>query len=104
MAAHFPAARVLGIDYHDVSVTHARKAAAEAGLSERARFEVAAATDLPGAGYTLITFFDSLHDLGDPIGALAHLQLGRVFVISGDQIKAKAAYKAFLAVWLLGTN
>ena len=35
----------------------------------------------------------------DPIGALAHLQLGRVFVLSGDKIKAKAAYEAFLAVW-----
>ena len=35
----------------------------------------------------------------DPIGALAHLQLGRVFVLSGDKIKAKAAYGAFLAVW-----
>ncbi len=34
----------------------------------------------------------------DPIGALAHLQLGRVFVLSGDKIKAKAAYEAFLAV------
>jgi SAM-dependent methyltransferase len=71
VAAHFPAARVLGIDYHDVSVAHARKVAAEAGLSSRLRFEVAAATDLPGSGYALITFFDSLHDLGDPVGALA---------------------------------
>jgi tetratricopeptide (TPR) repeat protein len=35
----------------------------------------------------------------DPIGALAHLQLGRVFFLSGDKIKAKAAYEAFLAVW-----
>src|SRR5262249_24671142 len=35
----------------------------------------------------------------DPIGALAHLQLGRVFVLSGDKIKAKAAYDAFLALW-----
>ena len=35
----------------------------------------------------------------DPIGALAHLQLGRVFVLSGDKIKAKVAYDAFLAVW-----
>ena len=35
----------------------------------------------------------------DPIGALAHLQLGRVFVLSGDRIKAKAAYEAFLALW-----
>jgi len=35
----------------------------------------------------------------DPIGALAHLQLGRVFALSGDKIKAKAAYEAFLALW-----
>ena len=35
----------------------------------------------------------------DTIGALAHLQLGRVFVLSGDKIRAKAAYEAFLAVW-----
>jgi tetratricopeptide (TPR) repeat protein len=35
----------------------------------------------------------------DPIGALAHLQLGRVFAFSGDKAKAKAAYEAFLALW-----
>lgn len=35
----------------------------------------------------------------DLIGALAHLQLGRVFASSGDKIKAKAAYEAFLAAW-----
>jgi serine/threonine protein kinase/Tfp pilus assembly protein PilF len=35
----------------------------------------------------------------DPIGALAHLQLGRVFFLSGDKAKAKAAYEAFLALW-----
>jgi serine/threonine protein kinase/tetratricopeptide (TPR) repeat protein len=35
----------------------------------------------------------------DPIGALAYLQLGRVFALSGDRVKAKAAYQAFLALW-----
>jgi eukaryotic-like serine/threonine-protein kinase len=35
----------------------------------------------------------------DPIGALAHLQLGRVFAFSGDKTKAKAAYQDFLALW-----
>jgi tetratricopeptide (TPR) repeat protein len=35
----------------------------------------------------------------DPIGALAHLQLGRVLALSGDQTKAKAAYESFLALW-----
>jgi serine/threonine protein kinase/tetratricopeptide (TPR) repeat protein len=35
----------------------------------------------------------------DPIGALAHLQLGRAFVLSGDTTKAKAAYQDFLTLW-----
>jgi SAM-dependent methyltransferase len=70
MARHIPAARVLGVDSHDASVAHARRAAEEAGVAERVCFEVGAATDLPGSGYALVTFFDSLHDLGDPVGAL----------------------------------
>jgi len=35
----------------------------------------------------------------DPIGALAHLQLGRAFALSGDKIKAKSAYQDFLTLW-----
>jgi eukaryotic-like serine/threonine-protein kinase len=35
----------------------------------------------------------------DPIGALAHLEFGRVFALSGDKAKAKGAYEAFLALW-----
>lgn len=35
----------------------------------------------------------------DPIGALAHLQLGRILTWSGDKAKARAAYEAFLALW-----
>lgn len=66
------AARILGVDYHDASVMHARDAAADGGV-ENVRFEVASALDLPDGppgGYDLITYFDSLHDLGDPRGAL----------------------------------
>lgn len=37
--------------------------------------------------------------IGDPIGALAHLQIGRAFAMSGDKIKAKAAYQDFLGLW-----
>ena len=37
--------------------------------------------------------------VSDPIGALAHLQLGRAFVLSGDKTKAKSAYHDFLALW-----
>lgn len=70
IAESFPAARVLGCDYHDASIAAARKAAAEAGVADRVRFEVAAAKDVPGSGYALVVFVDSLHDLGDPVGAL----------------------------------
>src|SRR5208283_4721028 len=35
----------------------------------------------------------------DPIGALANLQLGRVFTLSGDKTRGKAAYEVFLALW-----
>jgi tRNA A-37 threonylcarbamoyl transferase component Bud32/tetratricopeptide (TPR) repeat protein len=37
--------------------------------------------------------------LADPIGALAHLQLGRAYAVSGDMTKAKAAYQSFLTLW-----
>ena len=70
IAGLYPAARVLGIDYHDASIARSRAEAAQRGVGN-VRFEVADASGLPGQGYDLITFFDSLHDLGDPLGALA---------------------------------
>jgi SAM-dependent methyltransferase len=73
IAGQHPAARVLGIDYHDASIAHARAEAARRGAgpgADSVRFEVAAASGLPGQDYDLITFFDSLHDIGDPLGAL----------------------------------
>ncbi len=69
LAGLYPAARVLGLDYHDASIAHARAEAARSA-APNVRFEVAAAADLPGRGYDLVTFFDSLHDMGDPLGAL----------------------------------
>jgi serine/threonine protein kinase/tetratricopeptide (TPR) repeat protein len=35
----------------------------------------------------------------DPIGALAHLQLGRAYAVSGDKTKAKSAYQDLLSLW-----
>lgn len=70
IAQAYPRASVTGIDADDASVAHARKSAAEAGLGERVTFEVAGATVLPGAGWDLVLFTDSLHDMGDPAGAL----------------------------------
>jgi SAM-dependent methyltransferase len=74
MAEAFPASTFLGSDYHAGSVTTARQRAADAGVGERAGFEVAAATGFSGAGYELVTMFDCLHDMGDPEGAARHVR------------------------------
>ena len=65
--------RVVGFDGHDGSIDAARKRAADAGLADRVRFEVASATTFPGT-YDLVCFFDCLHDMGDPAGACAHVR------------------------------
>jgi SAM-dependent methyltransferase len=73
MAAAYPNSRFRGFDYHAGSVEAANRAAHAAGLSERAHFDVASATDFPGASYDLVTCFDCIHDMGDPVGAAAHI-------------------------------
>jgi len=74
MAQAFPASTFVGSDYHEGSITTARQRAAEAGVSDRVRFEVASASSFSGRGYDLITMFDCLHDLGDPVGAARHVR------------------------------
>jgi SAM-dependent methyltransferase len=69
MAQAYPNSRFHGFDFHAPSIDQARKNAADAGLSERVTFEVASAQDFPGGNYDLITYFDCLHDLGDPTAA-----------------------------------
>ena len=44
------------------------------GMAERCRFQVATASADPGRGYDLVTVFDALHDMGDPVGAAAHIR------------------------------
>ena len=71
MAQAFPASQFRGFDTHRESVTEAQRIASETG-AENATFAAARADDYPGSGYDLICFFDSLHDMGDPVAALAH--------------------------------
>jgi len=73
MAKAFPKSHFVGFDYHGRSIEYARHAAEEAGVSDRVRFEVAKAKDYPGKDYDFVTFFDCLHDMGDPVGASAHV-------------------------------
>ena len=72
MAQAYPSSRFVGYDYHDASIVTARRRASEAGVGDRVHFEVASAKDYPQDGYDLITFFDCLHDMGDPVGAAVH--------------------------------
>jgi SAM-dependent methyltransferase len=69
IASAFPRTTVVGSDYHPESIELARKKAAEAGVGDRVTFEVATAQTFPGTGYDLVTMFDALHDMGDPVGA-----------------------------------
>jgi SAM-dependent methyltransferase len=73
MAGAFPNSEFFGFDYHDASIDHARDAADEAGVGDRIKFEVASAKEFPGEGYDLVCVFDCLHDMGDPVGASAHV-------------------------------
>ena len=69
MAQAFPQSTFVGCDYHAASVETARQRAAQAGLGDRVTFEVSPAEAFAGEGLDLVTTFDALHDMGDPIGA-----------------------------------
>ncbi len=74
MAQAFPNSSFIGFDYHSDSIDIARERAKDAGVADRVDFEVAGAKDYPGSDYDFITFFDCLHDMGDPVGAAAHVR------------------------------
>jgi len=74
MAEAYPRSTVVGSDYHDRSIELARKRATEAGVGDRVTFEVASAQTFAGTGYDLVTSFDCLHDMGDPLGAARHVR------------------------------
>ncbi len=74
MAQAYPKSTFIGFDYHAPSIEHARAAAQKAGVADRATFEVAKAKDFPGNNYDMVAVFDCLHDMGDPVGAAAHVR------------------------------
>jgi SAM-dependent methyltransferase len=74
MAQAYPEATITGSDYHGRSIELARKHAAERGVSHRVGFEVAGADTFGGGPYDLVTTFDCLHDMGDPVAAARHVR------------------------------
>lgn len=73
MAQAFPNSTFHGFDYHEPSIEHARERARAVGVSRNTIFEVVTAKEYPGKNYDLVTIFDALHDMGDPIGAATHV-------------------------------
>jgi len=71
MASAYPNSTFCGFDFHAPSIETCRKRAGEAGVCERAEFQVATATSYTGK-FDLICFFDCLHDMGDPVSAARH--------------------------------
>lgn len=72
MAKAFPNSQFVGYDFHRGSIAEARKHATEHGATN-VRFEVGTAKDYAETDLDLVTFFDCLHDMGDPAGAAAHV-------------------------------
>jgi 2-polyprenyl-3-methyl-5-hydroxy-6-metoxy-1,4-benzoquinol methylase len=94
MAEAYPNSSFVGFDYHAPSIATAKSAASKANVSDRTEFAVASAKEITGTGYDLICFFDCLHDMGDPVGALAHTRTalrpdGTVLLVepyAGDEV------------------
>jgi 2-polyprenyl-3-methyl-5-hydroxy-6-metoxy-1,4-benzoquinol methylase len=74
MAKAFPNSKFVGYDFHPSSIENAQAHAREHEVTGNTHFEVATAKEFPGSGFDLVTFFDCLHDMGDPVGAAAHVR------------------------------
>ena len=74
LAKAFPKSRFFGFDYHDKSIEAARESAKREGVADRVTFEVSKAKSYPGKDYDFVAVFDCLHDMGDPVGAAAHVR------------------------------
>jgi 2-polyprenyl-3-methyl-5-hydroxy-6-metoxy-1,4-benzoquinol methylase len=74
MAKAFPKSTFVGYDFHPASIEQARVHAEQHGATANTKFEIAMASDFPGGDLDLATFFDCLHDMGDPVGAARHVR------------------------------
>jgi SAM-dependent methyltransferase len=74
MASAFPNSKFVGFDFHEPSVEAARQHANDHKLSDRVRFECATAKEIKEKDFDLITFYDCLHDMGDPRGCAKHMR------------------------------
>ncbi len=107
LAEAFPKSRFVGVDYHEESIQRATAAAEAAGVSDRVHFHVGDASTYSGS-YDLVCFFDAVHDMGDPVGALAHARAslrpgGQVFAVepfAGDTLEDNLTSPAALPYYV----
>jgi SAM-dependent methyltransferase len=76
LALAFPKSRFFGFDTHEPSIQAATRAAHEAGVGERVFFQLGSSVDFPGWDFDLVTFFDCLHDMANPIAAARRVRSG----------------------------
>jgi SAM-dependent methyltransferase len=74
LAKAFPKSQFFGFDYHDKSIEAARESATRNDVADRVTFAISSAKQFPGKDYDFVAVFDCLHDMGDPIGAAAHVR------------------------------
>ena len=74
MGQAFPNSLFTGFDYHREGIDTARQRAVDAGVDGRVTFDAVPAAAYPGRDYDLVTMFDCLHDMGDPVGAARHVR------------------------------
>ncbi|QDT61204.1 bifunctional 3-demethylubiquinone-9 3-methyltransferase/ 2-octaprenyl-6-hydroxy phenol methylase [Stieleria bergensis] len=72
MAKGFPNSQFLGVDFHEPSIEAAREHAAPLALGNL-KFDISSANAVSG-GFDLVTIFDCLHDMGDPVAAMRHVK------------------------------
>ena len=70
MAKAYPNSKFYGFDNHEASIVEARQLAQKEGVADRAEFAVVSANESIDKDFDLIAFFDCLHDMVDPVGAL----------------------------------
>ncbi|MGB3485993.1 MAG: class I SAM-dependent methyltransferase [Mycobacterium sp.] len=74
MAQHFPQSEFTGTDVHAASIETARARAQQANTESTARFDCVSADWFSGGPFDLVTMFDCLHDMGDPVGVARHVR------------------------------
>ncbi len=95
LAKAYPHLMIIGVDSDEESILDARRNAADAGVGDRARFEVASAEGEIGGPYDVAFYFEALHDMSHPVESLVAvrraLKIGGVVVVMDERVEDEFA-------------